>query len=233
MISERKKLIVLYLAVMVSGEILALTSVFFIYFNDTLFNRNIDIIQSYINASSAFFGCFFSVSTALVISQFAKYRERLKETQRTMTFFFKVKAEYQHNRIVLLKLEREIREGSDKLAHLLIENRKVRDLFATSVYHLEFVAYHQLFSQINSRLLEKEVAQAEPYLLLFEQTYQIYYLCQAIVEKKIRTEENICQLLLLITEKIGDAAQLQAEIEEEQTSEKGSTALLISDTVDI
>lgn len=56
MISEKQKLVIVSLVVLLVGEVIALTSIGFIYFNKELFSENIDIIKTFVNASTAFFG---------------------------------------------------------------------------------------------------------------------------------------------------------------------------------
>lgn len=69
------------------------------------------------------------------------------------------------------------------------------------------------------KLISEADHSVESYLELFEQSHQIEYLCQAIVENKVNTEESLKQLLLLITEKISalQEHQLVLDLREEQT----------------
>lgn len=219
MISEKQKLVIVSLVVLLVGEVIAVTSIGFIYFNKELFSENIDIIKTFVNASTAFFGCFFSFLAALLMFQFLKYREKQKEVAKTTRLFTKLRKEYENNYTVLVELGGEIANGSTELAKLLRENKKVRDLFVLAVYRLDFLMYNTYYHDTDWQLISEADHSVESYLELFEQSHQIEYLCQAIVENKVNTEESVKQLLLLITEKISalQEHQLVLDLREEQT----------------
>ena len=60
MISEKQKLAIVSLAVLLVGEVIAVVSIGLIYFNRQFFGEHINMIKTLVNASTAFFGCFFS-----------------------------------------------------------------------------------------------------------------------------------------------------------------------------
>ena len=213
MISEKQKLAIVALAVLLVGEVIAVISIGLIYFNREFFGEHINVIKTFVNASTAFFGCFFSFLAALLMFQYLKYREKQKEVRKTARLFTKLKKEYQHNYSALVELGGEIANGSTELATLLRENQKVRDLFVLGVYRLDFVMYDNYYHDTDWQLIREVDRHSESYLELFEQSHQIEYLCQAIVENKIHSEESLRQLLVLITQKIGTLQQHQLEIE--------------------
>ena len=151
--------------------------------------------------------------------QFLKYREKQKEVAKTTRLFTKLRKEYENNYTVLVELGGEIANGSTELAKLLRENKKVRDLFVLAVYRLDFLMYNTYYHDTDWQLISEADHSVESYLELFEQSHQIEYLCQAIVENKVNTEESVKQLLLLITEKISalQEHQLVLDLREEQT----------------
>lgn len=75
MISEKQKLAIVALAVLLVGEVIAVISIGLIYFNREFFGEHINVIKTFVNASTAFFGCFFSFLAALLMFQYLKYRE--------------------------------------------------------------------------------------------------------------------------------------------------------------
>lgn len=223
MISEKQKVVIVSLAVLLVGEFFAVLSMGLIYFNKEFFGENIDIIKAFLNASTTFFGCFFSFIAALLMFQFLKYREKQKEAAKTTRLFTKLKKEYENNFSVLVSLGDEITNGSTELARLLRENQKVRDLFVLAVYRLDFIMYDTYYHDTDWQLISAVDRYSESYLELFEQSHQIEYLCQAIVENKINTEESLSQLLLLITQKIDALQQHQLELDlKEQPMETDS-----------
>ena len=185
MISEKQKLAIVALAVLLVGEVIAVISIGLIYFNRAFFGEHINIIRTFVNASTAFFGCFFSFLAALLMFQYLKYRENQKEVRKTTRLFTK----------------------------LLKESQKVRDLFVLGVYRLDFIMYDTYYHDTDWQLIREVDRNSESYLELFELSHQIEYLCQAIVENKINSEESLRQLLVLITQKIGTLQQHQLEIE--------------------
>lgn len=203
MISEKQKLAIVSLAVLLVGEVIAVVSIALIYFNRQFFGEHINVIKTFVNASTAFFGCFFSFLAALLMFQYLKYREKQKEINQTTRLFTKLKKEYQNNYSVLVELGGEITNGSTELAKLLRESQKVRDLFVLAVYRLDFIMYDTYYHDTDWHLIRESDHHSESYLELFEQSHQIEYLCQAIVENKINSEESLKQLLVLITQKIG------------------------------
>ncbi|MGG5368473.1 hypothetical protein [Enterococcus sp. AZ196] len=209
MISEKQKLAIAALAVLLVGEVIAVISIGLIYFNKDFFGEHIDIIQTFVNASTAFFGCFFSFLAALLMFQYLKYRETQKEIKKTTRLFKKLKKEYETNYSVLVELGGEITNGSADLAKLLRENQKVRDLFVLSVYRLDFVMYDTYYHDTDWQMIRDVDRASESYLELFEKSHQVEYLCQAIVENKVNSEESLRQLLVLITQKIGVLQQRQ------------------------
>lgn len=213
MISEKQKLAIVSLAVLVVGEVIAVVSIGLIYFNKDFFSEHIDIIRTFVNASTAFFGCFFSFLAALLMFQFLKYREKQKTIKQTTRLFNKVKKEYKNNYSVLMELGKEIKNGSSELAKLLQENQKVRDLFVLSVYRLDFIMFDTYYHDTDWQLIRDFDSHCDSYLELFEESHQIEYLCQAVVEYKVNTEESLRQLLVLITEKINVMQQHQLGIE--------------------
>ena len=212
MISEKQKLAIVALAVLLVGEVIAVISIGLIYFNRDFFGEHIDIIKTFVNASTAFFGCFFSFLAALLMFQYLKYREKQKEIKKTTRLFQKLKKEYDNNYSVLLELGGEIANGSADLAILLRENQKVRDLFVLAVYRLDFVMYDTYYHDTDWQMIRDIDRTSEGYLELFEQSHQVEYLCQAIVENKVNSEESLRQLLVLITQKIGMLQQHQQTI---------------------
>lgn len=212
MISEKQKLAIAALAVLLVGEVIAVISIGLIYFNRDFFGEHIDIIKTFVNASTAFFGCFFSFLAALLMFQYLKYREKQKEIKKTTRLFQKLKKEYDNNYSVLLELGGEIANGSADLAILLRENQKVRDLFVLAVYRLDFVMYDTYYHDTDWQMIREVDRNSEGYLELFEQSHQVEYLCQAIVENKVNSEESLRQLLVLITQKIGLLQQHQQAI---------------------
>ncbi|MDT2827607.1 hypothetical protein P7H59_03960 [Enterococcus viikkiensis] len=56
---EKQKLTIVTLVVVLIGEVLAVTGIALVYFNQQFFNERINIIETYIGASTAFFGSFF------------------------------------------------------------------------------------------------------------------------------------------------------------------------------
>ncbi|WP_413538265.1 hypothetical protein [Enterococcus malodoratus] len=213
MISEKQKLAIVSLSVLLVGEVIAVISIGLIYFNREFFGSHLDIIRTFVNASTAFFGCFFSFLAALLMFQFLKYREKQKEVHKTARLFTKLKKEYENNYSVLIDLGGEIANGSTELARLLKENQKVRDLFVLAVYRLDFIMYDTYYHDTDWQIIRDVDSYSESYLELFEQSNQVEYLCQAIVENKINSEESLKQLLVLITEKIGTMQQHQLDIE--------------------
>lgn len=185
MISEKQKLAIVALAVLLVGEVIAVISIGLIYFNRAFFGEHINIIRTFVNASTAFFGCFFSFLAALLMFQYLKYRENQKEVRKTTRLFTK----------------------------LLKESQKVRDLFVLGVYRLDFIMYDTYYHDTDWQLIREVDRNSESYLELFELSHQIEYLCQAIVENKINSEESLRQLLVLITQKIRTLQQHQLEIE--------------------
>ena len=145
--------------------------------------------------------------------QYLKYREKQKEVHKTTRLFTKLKKEYQNNYSALVELGGEIANGSTELAKLLKESQKVRDLFVLGVYRLDFIMYDTYYHDTDWQLIREVDRNSESYLELFELSHQIEYLCQAIVENKINSEESLRQLLVLITQKIGILQQHQLEIE--------------------
>lgn len=223
MITEKQKLAIVSLSVLLVGEVFAVTSIGLIYFNRELFGEHLDIIKTFVNASTAFFGCFFSFLAALLMFQFLKYREKQKEVRKTTRLFTKLKKEYESNYSVLIDLGGEIANGSTELAKLLRENQQVRDLFILAVYRLDFVMYDTYYHEADWHLIRETNNHSESYLELFEQSHQIEYLCQAIVENKIHTEESLKHLLLLLTQKINTLHQQQSVIDlKEKPSETDS-----------
>ena len=73
--------------------------------------------------------------------------------------------------------------------------------------------YDTYYHDTDWQLIREVDRNSESYLELFELSHQIEYLCQAIVENKINSEESLRQLLVLITQKIGILQQHQLEIE--------------------
>ena len=213
MISEKQKLAIVALAVLLVGEVIAVISIGLIYFNRAFFGEHINVIRTFVNASTAFFGCFFSFLAALLMFQYLKYREKQKEVHQTTRLFTKLKNEYQNNYSALVDLGGEIANGSTELAKLLRESQKVRDLFVLGVYRLDFIMYDTYYHDTDWQLIREVDRNSESYLELFELSHQIEYLCQAIVENKINSEESLRQLLVLITQKIGTLQQHQLEIE--------------------
>lgn len=216
MISEKQKVAIVSLSVLLVGEILAVISIGLIYFNREFFGEHINIIRTFINASTAFFGCFFSFIAALLMFEFSKHREKQKEAAKTMRLFTKLKKEYEINYSVLLELGEEIASGSSELAKLLRENQQVRDLFVLAVYRLDFVMYDTYYHEVDWHLIREMDSHSESYLELFEKSHQIEYLCQAIVENKIHTEESLKHLLMLLTQKISLLQQRQTALELKQ-----------------
>lgn len=213
MISEKQKLAIVSLAVLLVGEVIAVVSIGLIYFNRQFFGEHINMIKTFVNASTAFFGCFFSFLAALLMFQYLRYREKQKEINKTARLFSKLKKEYQNNYSVLVELGGEIRNGSTELAKLLRESQKVRDLFVLAVYRLDFIMYDTYYHDTDWHLIREGDQHSESYLELFEQSHQIEYLCQAIVENKINSEESLKQLLVLITQKIGMLQQHQLAVD--------------------
>lgn len=213
MISEKQKLALVALAVLLVGEVIAVVSIGLIYFNREFFSGHIDIIRTFVNASTAFFGCFFSFLAALLMFQYLKYRERQKTINQTIRLFNKLKKEYTNNYSVLVGLGEEITNGSSELAKLLMENQKMRDLFVLAVYRLEFIMYDTYYHDTDWQIIRDSYDHGDSYLELFEESHQIEYLCQAIVEHKVNTEESLKQLLVLITEKIDTMRQHQIAVE--------------------
>ena len=95
----------------------------------------------------------------------------------------------------------------------------MRDLFVLAVYRLEFIMYDTYYHDTDWQIIRDSYDHGDSYLELFEESHQIEYLCQAIVENKVNTEESLKQLLLLITEKISalQEHQLVLDLREEQT----------------
>lgn len=213
MISEKQKLAIVSLAVLLVGEVIAVVSIGLIYFNRQFFGEHINVIKTFVNASTAFFGCFFSFLAALLMFQYLRYREKQKEINKTARLFSKLKKEYQNNYSVLVELGGEIRNGSTELAKLLRESQKVRDLFVLAVYRLDFIMYDTYYHDTDWHLIREGDQHSESYLELFEQSHQIEYLCQAIVENKINSEESLRQLLVLITQKIGMLQEHQLAVD--------------------
>lgn len=213
MISEKQKLAIVSLAVLLVGEVIAVVSIGLIYFNRQFFGEHINVIKTFVNASTAFFGCFFSFLAALLMFQYLRYREKQKEINKTARLFSKLKKEYQNNYSVLVELGGEIRNGSTELAKLLRESQKVRDLFVLAVYRLDFIMYDTYYHDTDWQLIREGDQHSESYLELFEQSHQIEYLCQAIVENKINSEESLRQLLVLITQKIGMLQEHQLAVD--------------------
>lgn len=213
MISEKQKLAIVSLAVLLVGEVIAVVSIALIYFNRQFFGEHINVIKTFVNASTAFFGCFFSFIAALLMFQYLRYREKQKEINKTTRLFTKLKKEYQNNYSVLVELGGEITNGSTELAKLLRESQKVRDLFVLAVYRLDFIMYDTYYHDTDWHLIRESDHHSESYLELFEQSHQVEYLCQAIVENKINSEESLKQLLVLITQKIGMLQQHQLDID--------------------
>lgn len=213
MISEKQKLAIVSLAVLLVGEVIAVVSIGLIYFNRQFFGEHINVIKTFVNASTAFFGCFFSFLAALLMFQYLRYREKQKEINQTTRLFTKLKKEYQNNYSVLVELGGEIRNGSTELAKLLRESQKVRDLFVLAVYRLDFIMYDTYYHDADWHLIREGDQHSESYLELFEQSHQIEYLCQAIVENKINSEESLRQLLVLITQKIGMLQEHQLAVD--------------------
>lgn len=210
---EKQKLTIVILAVVLIGEVLAITGIALVYFNQQFFNERINIIETYIGASTAFFGSFFSVLAVLLLFQFVKYREKQKEVQQTRQIYQKLKKEYEHNFSVLTELGLEIANGSSELAKLLKENQKIRELFLLSIFKLDFTIFDAYFDQLDWQQLGEELEDGEEYLESIEKTNQLRGLCQAIATKAIDTEENLKPLLQLITQKISLLKGNQTETE--------------------
>ncbi len=227
MISEKQKQLIVALGVLLVGEVMAVISIGLIYFNKDFFSGHINVIKTFINASTAFFGCFFSFLAALLMFQFLKYHEKQKEVKRTTRLYKKLKKEYRNNYAVLIDLGKEITNGSTELAKLLRENQKIRELLVLAVYRLDFVMYDSYYHMTDWQPIHVNEKHSERYLELFEQSHQIEYLCQAIVENKISTEESLRQLLVLITQKIDCLHQRQTVLDlKEQPVELDSEYVL-------
>ena len=173
MISEKQKLAIVALAVLLVGEVIAVISIGLIYFNRAFFGEHINVIRTFVNASTAFFGCFFSFLAALLMFQYLKYREKQKEVHKTTRLFTKLKKEYQNNYSALVELGGEIANGSTELAKLLKESQKVRDLFVLGVYRLDFIMYDTYYHDTDWQLIREVDRNSESYLELFELSHQI------------------------------------------------------------
>ncbi|MFM2489121.1 hypothetical protein ABW365_14315 [Enterococcus avium] len=66
MISEKQKLAIVALAVLLVGEVIAVISIGLIYFNRAFFGEHINVIRTFVNASTAFFGCFFFIFSSAI-----------------------------------------------------------------------------------------------------------------------------------------------------------------------
>lgn len=213
MSTEKQKLAVVAVAIFIIGEIFAFVSIFLIYFNRQFFSDHIDIIKTYVNASTAFFGCFFSVLSALLVFQFLRYQERRKEIKQTQLLFDKLKNEYDQNYMILTELGNEITSGSAELGRLLKESPRVRELFILAVYRLDFSLFVSHYHQTDWQSMRVEDKYRERYLELFEQTHKINLLCRAIIEREVDTIETLTQVVTLITAKITELKDRQAIIE--------------------
>lgn len=210
---EKQKLTIVTLVVVLIGEVLAVTGIALVYFNQQFFNERIKIIETYIGASTAFFGSFFSILAVLLLFQFVKYQDKQKEIHKMRQIYQKLKKEYEHNFSVLTELGVEVSNSSSELAKLLKENQKIRELFLLSVFKLDFPIFDAYFARLDWQQLSEVLEDGDEYLESIEQTNQLRALCQTIATKAIDTEENLKPLLRLITQKISLLKGNQTEIE--------------------
>ncbi len=203
MISEKQKLAIVALAVLLVGEVIAVISIGLIYFNRAFFGEHINVIRTFVNASTAFFGCFFSFFSSAIDVPILEISGKAEGSASNNAIVYEAEKEYQNNYSALVDLGGEIANGSTELAKLLRESQKVRDLFVLGVYRLDFIMYDTYYHDTDWQLIREVDRNSESYLELFELSHQIEYLCQAIVENKINSEESLRQLLVLITQKIG------------------------------
>lgn len=199
--SEKQKQLIGVLSGLLVVEVVVVVGLLVSHFNPAFFSEQLGFKEILVNGSTAFFGYFFSFLAAVLTFQFLKYRENQKEVARATRLYRKLKKEYRNNYGVLVDLAKEITNSSTELAKLLIENQKIRELFILAVYRLEFVMYASYYHETDWQLIRAKEKHSESYLELFEQSHQIAYLCQGIVENKFNTEAGLRQLLQLITQK--------------------------------
>ena len=202
MFSDKQKLIIVVLLVATLGEIFALSGIFLIHFNKPFFNENIDIIETYIKASTAFFGSFFSFLTALLMFLFQKNRDKKKELVELGLIFDKLKSEYEKNFLILSELTEVIKCDPDKMAEYIKSGGKQREQFIITIYKLRFTMFNSYFGSFDWRTLKEVDSKVDSYVEMFEESNQIKILLDLILKKEVAEIENITQLLRLAINKV-------------------------------